>query len=119
MIKYHRSINNIVIAELTDDNLIISQTQDILDLIGDLVYYDCTRIIIHEKNLHPDFFNLKTGLAGDILQKFSNYRFKLAVAGDFSKYKSRSLADFIRESNKGKMIFFVDSAESAMIRLTT
>lgn len=119
MIKYHKSLNDIVIAELTDDKIIISQTQDILDLIGDLVYYDCSRIIIYERNLHPDFFNLKTRLAGDILQKFSNYRFKLAVIGDFSKYKSKSLADFIRESNKGKMIFFLDSLDSAMIRLTT
>jgi hypothetical protein len=85
MIKYHKTLNNTVIAELTDDMFIISQAQDMLDIIGDLVSYDCSRIIIHERNLHADFFNLKTGLAGDILQKFSNYKVKLAIIGDFSK----------------------------------
>jgi hypothetical protein len=67
MIKYHKTPNNIVIAELTDEKLIITETQDILDLIGNLVSYDCNRFIIHDRNLHPDFFKLKTGLAGDIL----------------------------------------------------
>ena len=107
-----------MIAELTDDKFIITQTQDILDLIGDMVSYDCNRIIIHDRNLHTDFFYLKTGLAGDILQKFSNYKVKLAIIGDFSKYESKSLRDFIRECNKGTMIFFLDTLDTALIRLT-
>jgi hypothetical protein len=118
MIKYHKTINNILIAELMDDELIITQTQEILDLIGDLVSYNCNRIIIHEKNLHPDFFHLKSGLAGDILQKFSNYKVKLAIIGNFSVYDSKSLQDFIRESNRGTMISFIDTLESALFRLT-
>jgi hypothetical protein len=56
-------------------------------------------------------------LAGDILQKFSNYRVKLAIVGDFIKYQNKSLQDFIRESNKGNTIFFVDNVESAFKRL--
>jgi hypothetical protein len=118
MIKYHNTPDNKVIAELTDENLIIGQTQDALDLICNLGYDDCNRIIIHERNLHPGFFDLRTGLAGDILQKFSNYNFKLAIVGDFSKYKSISLHDFIRETNKGRLIFFLDSLDSALERLT-
>ena len=64
------------------------------------------------------FPKLQTGLAGDILQKFSNYRVKLAIVGDFSKYKSKSLHDFIRESNKGNRIFFAKNINDAMIKLT-
>jgi hypothetical protein len=119
MIKFHKTINDTLIAELTDDKFIITQTQDILDLFGDLLSDNCNRIIIHERNLHSDFFQLKTGLAGDILQKFSNYKVKLAIIGDFSKYESKSLHDFIRECNKGTMIFFLDTLDSALIRLTT
>jgi hypothetical protein len=33
----------------------------------------------------------------------------LAIVGDFSKYASKSLKDFIYESNKGKQINFVAS----------
>jgi len=101
--KYNKTNNNSIIAELTDNKFSINVTQDALDLMGNLGSSDCTKIIIQERNLHKDFFNLKTGLAGDILQKFSNYRVKLAIIGDFSKYKSKSLQDFIRECNKGNM----------------
>jgi hypothetical protein len=118
MIIYHKISESIIIAELKDDNLLIADAQEILDLIGDLVSEDCTRIIIHDRNLHADFFRLKTGLAGEILQKFSNYRVKLAITGDFSRYESNSLRDFIRESNKGTTVFFADNTESALMRLT-
>jgi hypothetical protein len=116
-IKYHKTVKNSVIAELTDNNFIINETQDALELMGNLTSPDCTGIIIPERNFHKDFFNLKSGLAGDVLQKFSNYRIKLAITGDFSKYKSKSLQDFIRESNKGNMIYFLDSVESALMKL--
>jgi hypothetical protein len=118
MIKYHQFEGKVIIAEITDDHVIISETQDMVDLMGEVVFNNCTRIIIHEENLHPDFFNLKTRLAGDILQKFSNYRVKLAIIGDFSKFKSKSLGDFIRECNKGNMVFFTTSFEEALNKLT-
>ena len=117
MIKYHKIADNKIIAELTDDNFIISQVQDVLDIMGDMGSYGCNRIILHEKHLHKDFFNLKTGLAGDILQKFSNYHVKLAIVGDFSQYHSKSLRDFILESNKGNRIFFVENMDSALLKL--
>jgi hypothetical protein len=117
MLKFHK-IENIIIAEVTDERFIISQTQDALDLMGDSGSNNCNRIIIREKNLHPDFFRLQTGLAGEILQKFSNYNIKLAIIGDFSEYKSKSLQSFICESNKGNRIFFVDSLDEALRILT-
>jgi len=118
MIQYHQIEGKTIIAEITDEKVIISETQDMVDIMGEVVFNNCTRIIIHEKNLHPDFFNLKTKLAGDILQKFSNYRVKLAIIGDFSKFKSKSLGDFIRECNKGNMVFFLNSVDEAFNRLT-
>ena len=69
-------------------------------------------------SLHPDFFDLKTRFAGEILQKFSNYDVKLAIVGDFSKYSSKSLRDFIYESNKGKLIFFADNLNTALMKLS-
>jgi hypothetical protein len=104
MFRFHE-IDNKIVAELTDENLIISETQDALDIMGEAGAYPCNRIIVREKNLHPDFFKLYTGLAGEILQKFSTYNFKLAIIGDFSKYSSKNLQAFIRESNKGNRIF--------------
>lgn len=116
-IKYLHPSPQIVVAELTDENFIISQPQDVLDLFGELMSTDCDRMIIHERNLDSAFFDLKTRLAGEVLQKFSNYRVKVAIVGDFSKYNSKSLHEFILESNKSKMVFFTDNINSALQRL--
>lgn len=116
-LKYIQHNNSNSIAELIDEKFLISKPQDVLDIFGELIGTDCERIIIHEKNLHADFFDLKTRLAGEVLQKFSNYRVKLAIVGDFSKYNSKSLQDFIFESNKSDFVFFANNLESAIMRL--
>lgn len=88
-------INNIKIAEIISDDMIIQSAQDGLDLMGNIYYQGFDKVIIYEKNITPEFFDLKTRIAGEILQKFSNYRIGLAIVGDFSKYESKSMKDFI------------------------
>lgn len=72
---------------------------------------------IRQKVISEDFFRLSSGIAGEVLQKFINYRTKLAIIGDFSKYTSKPLHDFIYECNKGDDIFFVDNLEQAVEKL--
>lgn len=96
------NINNTKIAELISDSIILQTSEDGLDLLGDLYYQGFDRVIIHEKNITPEFFNLKNKMAGEILQKFSNYRIRLVVVGDFTMHTGKSITDFIRESNRGK-----------------
>lgn len=112
-IKTH-NINDTKIAEVISEVKIINKIEDGLDLLGNLYYQGFDKIILHEKNITPDFFNLKSGIAGEILQKFSTYRVRLAIVGDFSKYTSKSLNDFIFESNKGRHINFVPSITEAI-----
>lgn len=107
------------IAEVIAHNLVINNTDDGLSLLGNLYYEGFDSIIIHEKNITPDFFDLKNGIAGEVLQKFSNYRVRLAIVGDFSKYESKSMQDFIYESNKGKQINFVNTLAEALAVLST
>jgi len=116
-IKTH-TINNVKIAEVISSDIIIQSTEDGLDLLGNLYYQGFDTIIIHEKNITPDFFDLKNGLAGEILQKFSNYRVRLSIVGDFSKYSGKSIKDFIYESNNSRQINFLDSTEEALERLS-
>jgi len=116
-LKYIETNNKTSIAELTDADIIISNAQDVLDIFGELIAVDCDRIIIHEGSLHTDFFNLKSGLAGDILQKFSNYKISVAFVGDFAKYKSKSLQDFIFESNNSSAVIFTENVASAIMKL--
>lgn len=107
------NINGGSIAVVNSPTVEISTVQQALDLLVEYYYQNADGIVLFEHNLSPDFFDLKTGLAGDILQKFSTYRMRLAIIGDFTKYASKSLQDFIRESNKLGHIIFADSIEQA------
>jgi len=118
MIIQSHEINTIKIAEVISDQIIIQSAQDGLDLMGDVYYQGFDKVILYEKNITPEFFDLKTKIAGEILQKFSNYRIGLAIVGDFDKYDSKSLKDFIFESNKTRHVNFLKSLENALDNLS-
>ena len=99
------------IAEIIDDNVLIKEVDDVFGLF---FINDCSTIILKKENIIDDFFNLATGIAGEILQKFSNYRMRMAIIGDFENVKSKALKDFIYESNKTKRIVFVKTLKEAL-----
>ena len=105
---------NHTIAKLTTDELLISNTQEAVDILMNCAYQGADCMIIEKHHLHPDFFNLKTKIAGDILQKFSTYQMRLIIIGDFEQYSSQSLKDFIYESNKGGRFIFKPTVEQAL-----
>lgn len=102
------------IAEIVSDDILIHNAQEALELMMNCSYEGANKLIVYERHLTPAFFDLKTRIAGDILQKFSQYRIQLAIVGDFNKYESKSLRDFIYESNKTGLISFVSSKEEAL-----
>lgn len=107
------------VAIVKGEGLLMDSVQAALDLIATASYdIDGVRaLVIDKSNLPEDFFMLRTRLAGEILQKFINYQMKLAIVGDFSGYTSHALADFIRESNRGKDIFFAATEAEALTML--
>ncbi|MEU8226530.1 DUF4180 domain-containing protein [Kribbella sp. NPDC048915] len=60
------------------------------------------------EQLGDDFFDLRTGRAGAIAQKFVQYEMGLAVVGDIADRVTASnpLADWVRESNRGRNLLF-------------
>ena len=119
MIKKIIEANEARIAIIHSDEPIIVNAQTALDLLATVNYDDdSNRIIINKEAIAEDFFKLSTGLAGEILQKVVNYRKKLAIVGDFSQYKSKPLHDFIYECNNGRDIFFVNTEQAAIDRLS-
>lgn len=106
------------IALIVSDEIIINDAQSALDLIASAQYEtDCDKFIVHKSCIADDFFVFSTGIAGEILQKFINYRKKIAIVGDYSKYTSKALKDFIYECNNGNSIYFVPSVEEALLKL--
>jgi hypothetical protein len=69
--------------------------------------------------LDDGFFDLSTRVAGEIAQKFVNYRRRLVVVGDIERrlLGSQSLRDFVRECNRGRQIWFVRDTEALASRL--
>lgn len=112
-IETHR-IGQAKVAEIQAEGLVLTSVEDGLSLLGDLYYQGFDKIILHEENIVPEFFDLKTKLAGEVLQKFVQYRMPLAVVGDFSKYTSKSLRDFIYECNQGRQVNFVPELSGAL-----
>ena len=87
------------IAVINSSEIVIENVQDTLDLIANVDTQGARSIILHERNLIEDFFDLRSGFAGEILQNFSTYRMKLAIIGEFDKYIIKSLRAFTVESN--------------------
>ena len=106
------------IAVVSGDAAEAATVQAALDLAMTAKYEaGAERIAIDKRVLGEDFFVLSTGIAGEILQKFINYHVKAAMFGDYSRYTSKPLRDFIYESNNGKDFFFTASKEEAVERL--
>lgn len=104
-------VDDITISEIDSDGVILKNEQDAVDLLSEGV---SDHVIVREQNVSADFFDLSTRVAGEILQKLSTYHTKLAIVGDFSKYPSKTLKDFIYECNKTKDHIFVQTKEEAI-----
>jgi hypothetical protein len=82
---------------------------DAVEVIGEALYQRADLVVIPVERLDPGFFTLATGIAGEIVQKFVNYRLRLAVRGDLSDHLagSASLRAFVQECDLGRHLWFV------------
>ena len=110
--------NGVQIAVVTGEEKLITDTASALELALSARYETgADRIAIDKSVIAEEFFILSTGMAGEILQKFINYHIKAAIWGDYSRYTSKPLRDFIYESNRGRDFFFVETKEEAVRKL--
>lgn len=106
------------IAVLEGVQGVICDLPSALDVIAATAFeMGCHKLAIEKEALAESFFDLRTGLAGEVLEKFVQYRVQVAIWGDHSGYASKALKDFIRESNRGRAVFFADSREEALCKL--
>ncbi len=106
------------IAVVHADEPVITDVSSALDVMMSVRYETgCDRMALPKEAVTEDFFILSRGLAGEILQKFINYRMKIAIWGDYSRYTSKPLQDFIRESNRGRDVFFPADEAAALTAL--
>lgn len=80
------------IAEITGDKGEIKGMAAIMDLIGDIAFnHRVNKILADRELIDESFFDLRSGFLGELTQKFTNYKLKLAITGDFSFIESLAM----------------------------
>lgn len=92
---------------------------DALDLVGDSFAQDADVVVVHAAAMDPAVLELRTGLLGEVAQKLVNYHRTFVVLGDVQPWVdgSEAFAAFVRESNRGRHVWFVADEDELTARL--
>lgn len=115
VIFYENEGNRIV--EIIDPSVQIRSGQNMVELAFHPTLQGVRSVILMREHLSADFYDLPTGVAGDVLQKAVQYGIRIAIIGNFSDILSKSFHDLVRESNRGKDAFFVSQKDEARAKL--
>jgi len=98
---------------------LLRSEDDARDLIQETFGTGIELAVVPVERLDPDFFVLRSGVAGVFVQKLVQYRLRLAVVGDISAQVAASdaLRDWVREVNRGRDILFVPDTAALEERL--
>jgi PadR family transcriptional regulator AphA len=86
---------------------------DALDLIALCWEHETNALMIHHAALSEDFFKLKTKLAGNMIQKFTNYSIKAAAIIPQMTIQKGRFKEMALETNKGNHFRLYESKEEA------
>jgi len=97
----------------------LSTAGDVSDFISAAWEHKADVVVLPVGRIDPSFFSLRSGLAGEAIQKFVNYRIRLVVLGDIAEQMAASdaLRDFVYESNRGRHVWFLRDLDAVKARL--
>jgi hypothetical protein len=98
---------------LSEEGPKIAVPSDASDVVGEAVGLQAEMVVIPLARLSPAFFDLRSGLAGEVTQKFVNYRIRLVFLGavDAEMEASKAFRDYVREANRSRHISFAKTIE--------
>lgn len=112
--------NNQRVIECLPGKVCLRDEQDALDWVGICGENETYLLMIHASNLTPDFYDLKTGTAGRILLKFSNYSLKVAAVIPAEIAQRGRFGEMVLETNRVSREFRVfadrEDAENWLIQ---
>jgi len=116
--KFHE-LHGERILECIADGAKLRTYSDAVELVGRTFEDRATTVVIPIECLDDDFFRLNTRIAGELIQKFVQYRRRVAIIGDISRHlaESSALRAFVNESNRGSEVWFLASLEELGRRL--
>jgi hypothetical protein len=95
-----KQIEGKIIAEVIGGQL--TSEADALDVVAGCGEVGTHLVLLRASDLSPAFFDLKTGLAGAALLKFSNYSLKVAAAIPAGQIPEGRFAEFAGETRKNR-----------------
>jgi len=99
-------------VEAVGGKALIEDEKDVVDLIGVCAEFDADRIMLHGGILSERFFDLKSGQAGMIFQKFVNYQIRIAAVVSRDQIRGK-FGEFVLETNRGFQVrVFSDRQEA-------
>lgn len=115
------TLHGVTVFEVSADGAVIHTEREAADTLGEALSRDARLVVLPSVRLSPAFFQLRTGLAGAIAQKFVNYRMNLAIIGAIpgEALESTALQAFIKECNRGQNIWFLDRMEDLEKKLAS
>lgn len=112
-------VHGVHVLLLPPEGPLLTSERDAADWVGEALSAGVGLIAIPRIRLSPEFFRLSSGLAGAVLQKFTNYRLRVAILGDVQPEMDASapLRDFVTESNRGAQVWFLADLAALKERL--
>ena len=102
-------LHSVQVYECAAEGAPLRTDRDAVDLIGKLFETHSNLVVLPTGRLSDDFFELKTGIAGDFIHIFTNYGLRVAIVGDISQHvaESEDLRDCVHKSNRGNQVWFL------------
>ena|SRR5271165_4137808 len=96
----------------SDAGISIGSMRDVANAVSST--FGSGGLILSEDDVSSEFFDLKTGLAGELFQKFENYKLCLAVIVPNPERYGDRFNELAREHQSHNRIRIVRSREEAM-----
>lgn len=113
-----RNENDVTFVECKPSEKLISSGQDAVDLIGLCGYHQTNNLLLYAANVDKSFFDLKSKLAGEVLQKCMNYYMRLAMVLPSEVVNNIRFSEMALETNKGNHFRIFKTREEAIGWLT-
>ncbi|MGK2697540.1 DUF4180 domain-containing protein [Serratia surfactantfaciens] len=114
-----QQIHDLRLVVFAEAGPVLKDENDVSLFIAPAFEHDAGMIALPVSRLDTTFFQLRSGIAGAVLQKFVNYRLRVALLGDITPWlaQSSALQDFVREANRGEQVWFLPSLAELEQRL--
>ncbi len=109
-----QTVNDKQFLDVPPGSLRIVSERDALDLVGLCGEHQIHNVLLDGECLDEAFFDLKTGLAGAALLKWSNYFLRVAVILPPERIGTGRFSEFVMETNRGNQFRVFSDKESAV-----